>query len=34
DNGDLTMPPNPFPATSNSVGARHYQTEMAIILEE
>ncbi|KAL8053622.1 hypothetical protein ABFX02_05G084300 [Erythranthe guttata] len=34
DNGDLTMPPNPFLATSNSVGARHYQTEMAIILEE
>ncbi|XP_012856966.1 PREDICTED: glycerophosphodiester phosphodiesterase protein kinase domain-containing GDPDL2-like [Erythranthe guttata] len=34
DNGDLTMPPNPFPATSNIVGARHYQTEMAIILEE
>ncbi|XP_012833989.1 PREDICTED: glycerophosphodiester phosphodiesterase protein kinase domain-containing GDPDL2-like [Erythranthe guttata] len=34
DNGDLTMPPNPFPATTNSVGAGHYQTEMAIILEE
>ncbi|KAL9167305.1 hypothetical protein ABFS82_05G087200 [Erythranthe guttata] len=34
DNGDLTMPSNPFPATTNSVGAGHYQTEMAIILEE
>ncbi|EYU29477.1 hypothetical protein MIMGU_mgv1a003032mg [Erythranthe guttata] len=34
DNGDLTMPPNPFPATTNSVGAGHYQTEMAIILED
>ncbi|EYU21049.1 hypothetical protein MIMGU_mgv1a017815mg [Erythranthe guttata] len=31
---DLTMPPNPFPATTNSIDGRHYQTQMSIILEE
>ncbi|KAL7150107.1 hypothetical protein ABFS83_05G086900 [Erythranthe nasuta] len=32
--GDLTMPPNPFPATTNPIDGKHYQTQMSIILEE
>ncbi|KAL7150138.1 hypothetical protein ABFS83_05G089700 [Erythranthe nasuta] len=31
---DLTMPPNPFPATANPIDGKHYQTQMSIILEE
>ncbi|EYU37102.1 hypothetical protein MIMGU_mgv1a023653mg, partial [Erythranthe guttata] len=31
---DLTMPPNPFPATTNPIDGKHYQTQMSIILEE
>ncbi|KAL7150114.1 hypothetical protein ABFS83_05G087600 [Erythranthe nasuta] len=31
---DLTMPPNPFPATTNPIDRKHYQTQMSIILED
>ncbi|KAL8053631.1 hypothetical protein ABFX02_05G085200 [Erythranthe guttata] len=31
---DLTMPPNPFPATTHPIDGKHYQTQMSIILEE
>ncbi|XP_012856969.1 PREDICTED: probable receptor-like protein kinase At1g67000 [Erythranthe guttata] len=31
---DLTLPPNPFPATTNPIDGKHYQTQMSIILEE
>ncbi|EYU29475.1 hypothetical protein MIMGU_mgv1a018898mg [Erythranthe guttata] len=31
---DLTVPPNPFPTTTNPIDGKHYQTHMSIILEE
>ncbi|KAL7154820.1 hypothetical protein ABFS83_03G029100 [Erythranthe nasuta] len=31
---DLTMPPNPFPTTTNPIDGKHYQNHISIILEE